>query len=158
NLLSMGAVDFGVIVDGGVVIIESILVALALHGPRDAHAPFDAEKRIERATQSVVRPTVFALLIIIAAYLPIFMLQRVEGRIFAPMANTVVAALCGALLFSVILVPVLAALVYRRPVSHRESPLVRIATRLYEPTLGWALEHPWTTLGAAGLLFAVVGG
>ena len=133
NLLSMGAVDFGVIVDGGVVIIESILVALASDRPEDAALSVD--ERIESATKSVVRPTVFALLIIIAAYLPIFMLQRVEGRIFSPMANTVVAALMGALLFSVILIPVLASLVYRRPPRHRESPVLRLASRVYDPTL-----------------------
>ena len=130
NLLSMGAVDFGIIVDGGVVIIESILTSLVTRRPGESpHARYDPDERIERATLSVVRPTVFSLLIIIAAYLPIFMLQRVEGRIFAPMANTVVAALVGALLFSVTLVPVLATLVYRRPPRHRESPLLRWASR-----------------------------
>ena len=100
NLLSMGAVDFGIIVDGGVVIIESILVALAQRPP-GGHGAVGGRAHRRRATKSVVRPTVFALLIIIAAYLPIFMLQRVEGRIFSPMANTVVAALVGALFFSV---------------------------------------------------------
>jgi heavy metal efflux system protein len=155
NLLSMGAVDFGVIVDGGVVIVESILTALVTRRPgEDSQARYDPIERIERGTRSVVRPTVFALLIIIAAYLPIFMLQRVEGRIFAPMANTVVAALVGALLFSVILVPVLASLVYRTPPRHRESPLLRWASQVYEPTLGWALAHPWQTLAAAGALLA----
>ncbi len=155
NLLSMGAVDFGVIVDGGVVIIESILVALASDRPEDAARSVD--ERIESATKSVVRPTVFALLIIIAAYLPIFMLQRVEGRIFSPMANTVVAALMGALLFSVILIPVLASLVYRRPPRHRESPVLRLASRVYDPTLAWALHHPWLTLAGAGALLAMAG-
>jgi heavy metal efflux system protein len=115
------------------------------------------DERIESATQSVVRPTVFALLIIIAAYLPIFMLQRVEGRIFSPMANTVVAALMGALLFSVILIPVLASLVYRRRPRHRESPVLRLASRVYDPTLAWALHHPWLTLSGAGALLALVG-
>jgi cobalt-zinc-cadmium resistance protein CzcA len=151
----MGAVDFGVIVDGGVVIIESILVALASDRPEDAALSVD--ERIESATKSVVRPTVFALLIIIAAYLPIFMLQRVEGRIFSPMANTVVAALMGALLFSVILIPVLASLVYRRRPRHRESPVLRLASRAYEPTLVWALHHPWLTLAGAGALLAMAG-
>ncbi|MFN7133639.1 MAG: efflux RND transporter permease subunit, partial [Myxococcales bacterium] len=116
NLLSMGAVDFGIIVDGGVVIIESILFRLASHAPEDQ--ALSVEARIRKATRAVVRPTVFALLIIIAAYLPIFMLERVEGRIFAPMANTVVSALVGALLFSVTLIPVLASFVYRRGAAH----------------------------------------
>src|SRR5215831_9821455 len=150
NLLSMGAVDFRIIVDGGVVIMESILTALMAHDASDsAHGRFNPDERIQRATEAVVRPTVFALLIIIAAYLPIFMLQRVEGRIFAPMANTVVAALLGALLFSVILIPVLASLAYRRLPRHRESPILRLASRVYEPVLAWALDRPFLTLTAA---------
>jgi heavy metal efflux system protein len=149
NLLSMGAVDFGVIVDGGVVIIEAILVALAVH----EHRP--VQERIRRASATVVRPTVFALLIIIAAYLPIFLLERVEGRIFSPMANTVAAALVGALLFSVTLVPVLASFLYANEVHHRESPVLALARRVYEPTLRFGLRRPWLVLGAAGALLAV---
>jgi heavy metal efflux system protein len=151
NLLSMGAVDFGVIVDGGVVIIEAILARLALHRRDET-----VEEGILAATRSVVRPTVFALLIIIAAYLPIFMLERVEGRIFAPMANTVVSALCGALFFSVTLVPVLAALVYRRAPRHGESPVTRMAAAAYERALRFALGRPWLVIGltCAGLALA----
>jgi len=149
NLLSMGAVDFGVIVDGGVVIIEAILVRFAL-----AHRDESRLASIQAATRSVVRPTVFALLIIIAAYLPIFLLERVEGRIFAPMANTVVAALSGALFFSVTLVPVLAAIAYRGPFHHRESPLLRVASRVYDRTLRLCLARPWAVLGAAAVLLA----
>ena len=159
NLLSMGAVDFGVIVDGGVVIIESILFRLShAHGTL-AHAEnLTVEERVRRATVQVVRPTVYSLLIIIAAYLPIFMLERVEGRIFSPMANTVVAALVGALVFSVTLVPVLAALSYRKPLVHKDSPVLRLASRLYEPTLAWALKRPGPVLVMAtvGLLAAVL--
>jgi cobalt-zinc-cadmium resistance protein CzcA len=145
NLLSMGAVDFGVIVDGGVVIIEAILVGLAAHGARGTQT-----EKIRRASISVIRPTVFALLIIIAAYLPIFMLQRVEGRIFAPMANTVVAALVSALIFSVTLVPVLASFAYRKPVPHRESPVLRFAAKVYEPVLKFALKWPKLVMSFAG--------
>src|SRR5262249_44117331 len=150
NLLSMGAVDFGVIVDGGVVIIEAILVRLAL-----THRQEPPEQAILAATRAVVRPTVFALLIIIAAYLPIFLLERVEGRIFAPMSNTVVSALAGALFFSVTLVPVLAAMVYRRPQPHRESPVLRVAARAYDTVLRFSLRRPWRVLSAAGLLLAI---
>lgn len=148
NLLSMGAVDFGVIVDGGVVIVEAILVSLALKD----HNPGPHQERIRKAAAAVTRPTVFALLIIIAAYLPIFMLERVEGRIFSPMANTVAAALVGALVFSVTLVPVLASYLYRGPVKHRESPVLALAQRLYGPTLRSALDRPAATLSAAALL------
>src|SRR5207248_3350871 len=93
-------------------------------------------------------------LIIIAAYLPIFLLERVEGRIFAPMANTVVAALVGALVFSVTLVPVLATIAYRRPRAHRESPVLRLARRAYEPTLQASLRHPAVVLVLAGAALA----
>ena len=152
NLLSMGAVDFGIIVDGAVVIIESIVHQLSEHDPTGFVA--DMRDRIYRAVADVVRPTMFSLLIIIAAYLPIFLLERVEGRIFAPMANTVVAALIGALLFSLTLVPVLATFCYRRPIRHRVSPLLTAAQRIYEPTLEWALRH--TTAVLIGSLLALV--
>lgn len=153
NLLSLGAVDFGVIVDGGVVIIEAILAALVLHD----HNPLPMQQRIRKAAGSVVRPTVFALLIIIAAYLPIFMLERVEGRMFSPMANTVAAALAGALLFSVTLVPVLASFAHRREVKHRESPVLTLAQRLYLPTLGHALKRPWLVITLSLGLLGVTG-
>lgn len=151
NLLSMGAVDFGVIVDGGVVIIEAILTRMAGAGPQ---ATESAAERVRQATRAVVRPTVFALLIIIAAYLPIFMLERVEGRIFAPMANTVVAALVSALLFSVTLVPVLAVFAWRKPARHRESPVLRLAARAYAPTLRWCLARPWPVVALASVAMA----
>ena len=139
NLLSMGAVDFGVIVDGAVVIIEHVVSTLH-HPPKVA--PTDPRGRIGWAVSQVARPTIFALLIISAAYPPIFLLQRVEGRIFAPMAHTVVAALLGSLLFSVTLVPVLATLAYHRGAKHRESPVLRLAERLYRPSLRAALRRP----------------
>ena len=150
NLLSMGAVDFGVIVDGGVVIIECILLGLAAHDPKwEGLSPTE---RIRRATIEVVRPTVFAQLIIIAAYLPIFMLQRVEGRIFSPMANTVVSALVGAMFFSVTLAPVLASFVYARGAKHKESLVLRWAAAVYEPSLRLALKMPKLAVGLATLM------
>ena len=138
NLLSMGAVDFGIIVDGAVVIVESIVHRLSAHDPAPESDWID---RIYRAVTDVVRPTMFSLMIIIAAYVPIFLLERVEGRIFAPMANTVVAALVGALLFSLTLVPVLATFCYRGPIKHRSSPVLGFFQRIYGPTLAWALRH-----------------
>jgi cobalt-zinc-cadmium resistance protein CzcA len=150
NLLSMGAVDFGIIVDGAVVIIESIQHRITTHADS---AISDQTTRIAQATKRVLRPTVFALLIIIAAYLPIFMLERVEGRTFAPMSNTVVSALAGALFFSITLVPVLATLVYRKTPPHRESPLLRLADRAYTPILAAAMRRPLAVLaGAVGML------
>jgi heavy metal efflux system protein len=147
NLLSMGAVDFGIIVDGAVVIVESIVHRLSI-APTTGRQ--DLEDRVAQATRAVLRPTVFALLIIIAAYLPIFLLERVEGRIFAPMANTVVAALVGALIFSVSLVPVLATFAYRKPRKHVDSPVLQLARALYVPLLRQSLRHPFLVLAVAG--------
>lgn len=159
NLISMGSVDFGIIVDGAVVIVESIVYKLSPGHGEDQ--PKDIKERIQRAVSDVVRPTVFSLLIIIAAYLPIFLLQRVEGRIFAPLAHTVVAALVGSLLFSITLVPVLATFAYRKPHAHKESPILRLATAAYLPTLRAALRRPFivlavamTSLLASGVLLA----
>ena len=158
NLLSMGAVDFGVIVDGAVVIIEHIVTTLANpHARHSLPPPTNITERVRRAVAEVARPTVFALLIIIAAYLPIFLLQRVEGRIFAPMAHTVVAALLGSLIFSVTLVPVLATWAYRRSVVHRESPILKFASWIFVPTLRAALKRPLPVILGATLSLLVAG-
>src|SRR5262249_4563405 len=151
NLLSMGAVDFGIIVDAAVVIIENIFVHLARARPRDFPSRRDA---VLRATLEVGRPTVFSLLIIIVAYVPIFALERVEGRMFAPMANTVASALLGALLFSLTLVPLLAATALRGPVRDRESPLVSTTRRFYVPALRGVLRHRRPTIAVSGLALA----
>src|SRR5439155_24232589 len=130
----------------GVVIIENIV--RRLHESAAAPDPVaePATERIRRAVIEVARPTVMALLIIIAAYLPIFLLQRVEGRIFSPLAHTVVAALVGSLVFSVTLVPLLATFAYRRPRPHREPPVLLAASSLYLPALRAALRHPVAAL------------
>jgi heavy metal efflux system protein len=155
NLLSMGAVDFGIIVDGAVVIVDSIVERMAHRRPEDADS--NVSSRIRQAVGDVARPTMFSLLIIIAAYLPIFLLERVEGRIFAPMAHTVVAALVGGLLFSITLVPVLASFAYRKERKVRESPVLRAATRAYLPVLRLSVRRPWVVLALA-LLSLGVGG
>jgi len=163
NLISMGAVDFGIIVDGAVVIIEAVAYRMQ-HAASFADAELSVKERIERAVKDVASPTVFSLLIIIAAYLPIFMLQRVEGRIFGPMAHTVVSALIGSLLFSITLVPVLATFAYRKPRKHRDSPVLTAAAYLYAPSLRWALRWPLpillvavVSLGVAGQVLATRG-
>jgi cobalt-zinc-cadmium resistance protein CzcA len=149
NLLSLGAVDFGIIVDGAVIMVEHL--ARRLGGVTDRR---DAQTTIMEAASEVARPTLFALLIIIVAYVPIFSLQRVEGRIFAPMANTVCAALVGALVFSFTLIPVLSALLLRGAASSEETPVERVAHRVYRPLLHWALDHrgPVVTIAVATLL------
>ena len=150
NLISMGAVDFGIIVDGAVVIIESIAHRMAHRGD-EPDTPRAVREHIERAVSDVARPTVFALLIIIAAYVPIFLLERVEGRIFAPMAHTVVAALLGSLVLSITLVPVLATFAYRKRRKHRDSPVLVWATRAYLPSLKASMLRPIPVLLAATL-------
>ena len=135
NLLSMGAVDFGIIVDGAVILVEHVFEHAA--GP-DVPADDRRAQRIETifdAARQVARPTLFSLLIIVAAYLPIFALQRVEGRIFAPMAHTVVSALVGAMLVSFTLVPVLCFFALRRHGKVRESPVLELARRVHDPLL-----------------------
>jgi len=143
NLLSMGAVDFGIIVDGAVILVEHLFHRLQGWGRGDPGALAD---RVLEAAREVAQPTLLSLLIIIAAYIPIFSLQRVEGRIFGPMAHTVVSALVGALLMSFTLVPVLVLLSFRRPPAVRDSPLLAAARRAYDPLLALALRNPGPVL------------
>jgi cobalt-zinc-cadmium resistance protein CzcA len=148
NLLSMGAVDFGIIVDGAVILVEHLFHRAAAHDAAAAARPL--EDRILDAAREVAKPTLFSLLIIIAAYIPIFSLQRVEGRIFSPMANTVVSALVGALLVSFTLVPVLSLYALRNGKPLRESPLLTWAQRAHMPSLRWAMQNPEFVLTLAG--------
>ena len=152
NLLSMGAVDFGIIVDGAVILVEHVFE----HAAGDAYQRKTSAERIRTifdAARQVARPTLFSLLIIVAAYLPIFALQRVEGRIFAPMAHTVVSALVGAMLVSFTLVPVLCFFALRRHKAIRVSPVLTAARRMHDPILATAMRNPLAVLVVAiGLL------
>ncbi|HET7538342.1 MAG TPA: CusA/CzcA family heavy metal efflux RND transporter [Polyangiaceae bacterium] len=155
NLLSMGAVDFGIIVDGGVILVEHLFHRLSpsTHGPAEDHSTRPLLERVGAAAKEVARPTLFSLLIIIAAYIPIFSLQRVEGRIFSPLAYTVVSALVGALLVSFTLVPVLCAMALKRPKIMRDSPLLTWAQRAFDPTIRFAMKNVVIVLVlAAGVL------
>ena len=139
NLLSLGAMDFGIIVDGAVIVVENIFRRLS---DRDrATDKHSVRNLIMAATAEVGRPTFFSMLIIIAAHIPIFTLQRHEGRIFAPMAWTVTSALVASLLFSLTLVPLLCYFFMRKKVSHEENFVTRNCQRLYAPVLGWALVN-----------------
>ncbi|MEO6777398.1 MAG: CusA/CzcA family heavy metal efflux RND transporter [Kofleriaceae bacterium] len=141
NLLSMGAVDFGIIVDGAVILVEHVFEHVA--GP--SYDQLTIGQRVDklfRIARQVARPTLFSLLIIIAAYLPIFALQRVEGRIFAPMAHTVASALVGAMLVSFTLVPVLCFFALKKHKAVRTSPVLKLARRYHDPILGAAMRNP----------------
>jgi len=152
NLLSMGAVDFGIIVDGAVILVEHVFE----HAAGPSYDTLTTRQRIDKLfhiARQVARPTLFSLLIIIAAYLPIFSLQRVEGRIFAPMAHTVASALVGAMLVSFTLVPVLCFFALRRHKAVRISPLLKAARRVHDPVLLTAMRNPLAVLiVTAGLL------
>jgi cobalt-zinc-cadmium resistance protein CzcA len=146
NLLSLGAMDFGIIVDGAVIVVENIFRRLAAADPG---SPATRLRVIEAGTAEVGRPAFFSMLIIIAAHIPIFTLQRHEGRIFAPMAWTVTSALVGSLIFSLTLVPLLCRLLLRAPLPHHETPVVRWLKRAYLPSLELALRRPRLVIGSA---------
>ncbi|MBI3811222.1 MAG: efflux RND transporter permease subunit [Nitrospirae bacterium] len=158
NLLSLGAMDFGIIVDGAVIVIENIFRRLSeesLVRGRDS-----MRAAIIEATTEVGRPTLFSMLIIIIAHIPIFALQRHEGRIFAPMAYTIISALIGSLLFSLTLVPLLSFYLLRGRLPKEENALVRACKRLYKPALEMALRRPKVviaaSLGALALTLSLV--
>jgi len=139
NLLSLGAMDFGIIVDGAVIVVENIMHRLA--EKRDGLDDAARREVVISATLEVGRPTLFSMLIIIAAHVPIFALQRHEGRIFQPMALSVVAALIGSLIFSLTLVPLLAYWMLKKNLPHGDNRLVAWCKRVYTPALDWALTN-----------------
>jgi heavy metal efflux system protein len=157
NLLSLGALDFGMVVDGAVVMIENIVRHLSR---KEVGSIAD---RIRAAAHEVQRPVFFAIAIIITAYLPIFTLQRVEGRLFKPMAWTVAFALLGALLFSVGVAPVLASFLFRHGAREWRNPLVSFLTNGYRTAVRWAIRQRAVTVGLAaastiGAIYLAFGG
>jgi heavy metal efflux system protein len=150
NLLSLGALDFGMVVDGAVVMVENIVRHMT-HGEQSYKTPME---RIREAAHEVQRPVFFAIAIIITAYLPIFTLQRVEGRLFHPMAWTVAFALLGALLFSMLIAPVLASVFFSKGVSEGRNRVMEFLKRQYRSAVRWAIEHRLVTVGLAGLSLA----
>jgi cobalt-zinc-cadmium resistance protein CzcA len=151
NLLSLGALDFGMIVEGAIVMVENIVRLLSHPGVNPGET---VAEKIKRAAHEVQRPVFYSITIIITAYVPIFTLQRVEGRLFRPMAWTVAFALGGALLFSMFLAPVLASIVFPRGAKEWRSPLMSFLTRIYGKALGAAIRFRWVTAGAAVLTLA----
>lgn len=146
NLLSLGALDFGMVVDGAVVMVENIVRHLS-HNSKDEKRSI--RERIRDAAHEVIRPVFFAIGIIITAYLPIFTLERVEGRLFKPMAWTVAFALGGALIFSMLLAPVIASFAFRKGTTEWRNPLMELLTRMYRWGLNRAVRLPWVVYGIA---------
>jgi cobalt-zinc-cadmium resistance protein CzcA len=150
NLLSLGALDFGMVVDGSVVVIENIVRHFG-HGTDTQKTPL---QRIRDAVMEVIRPVFFARAIIIAAYLPIFTLESVEGRLFKPMAWTVCFALLGGLIFSLIIAPVQAAFHFRQSGREWRNPAMEFLKTQYRRGVQWAVEHPTITVGTGALAVA----
>ena len=156
NLLSLGAMDFGIIVDGAVIVIENIMHRLAEKGKAGEDMGNDERREvIADAVNEVGRPTLFSMLIIIAAHIPIFALQRHEGRIFQPMALSVTTALIGSLIFSLTLVPLLAYWILRKKLPHGDNRVVLSAKRVYQPVLDWSLSHRRSLVAIALGVFAL---
>lgn len=152
NLLSLGALDFGMVVDGAVVMVENIVRHLVRRqtnsaGGRTTITVHSPEESIRQAAHEVQRPVFYAIAIIITAYMPIFTLQRVEGRLFKPMAWTVAYALLGALTFSILIAPVLSSLFFRHGVREWHNPVMAYLTERYRRRLRWCLGHRVLTVG-----------
>jgi len=153
NLLSLGALDFGMVVDGAVVMIENIV----RHLNRPDNGVESAQDKIRNAAHEVQRPVFYAIAIIITAYLPIFTLQAVEGRLFKPMAWTVAFALLGALIFSMIIAPVLASFLFRKGAKEWRNPVMEYLAATYRKRVTEAIHHRGITvgIGIAGLVLAI---
>ena len=150
NLLSLGALDFGMLVDGSVVMIENMVRHLA--NKDNTRTP---TQKIREASIEVQRPVLFARAIIITSYLPIFTLKAVEGRLFKPMAWTVTFALIGALVFAILIAPVMASLLFRKGAKEWENPIMNWLTVRYRSAVRSAIEHRKTTLSIATALFVI---
>jgi heavy metal efflux system protein len=150
NLLSLGALDFGMVVDGAVVMVENIV----RHLSREEGTKTPTE-RISEASHEVQRPVFYAIAIIITAYLPIFTLERVEGRLFHPMAWTVAFALLGALLFSILIAPVLASFAFAKGAKEWHNPVMHFLIERYRVAVRWAIRHRAVTIGVCLLLVAL---
>ena len=149
NLMSLGAIDFGLIVDGSVVMIENIVRKLG-----EKRAPGSSREQIvAEAGREVARPIFFAVMIITIVYLPIITLQGVEGKMFRPMAWTVVFALLGSLVLALTLMPVLAALLFRGAVEEREPRIVHWLKERYQPMLEWTVARPGLTAAVSAGVF-----
>jgi cobalt-zinc-cadmium resistance protein CzcA len=160
NLLSLGALDFGMIVDGAVVMVENIVRHMARRQNGSGNNGGRAASRtsvaatIREACHEVQRPVFYAIAIIITAYLPIFTLQRVEGRLFKPMAWTVAFALLGAMTYAILIAPVLSSWLFRKGVKEWHNPLMTGLTKWYRSAVRQAIEHRWITIGVGAISFA----
>jgi cobalt-zinc-cadmium resistance protein CzcA len=157
NLMSLGAIDFGLIVDGAVIVVENALRRLGLAQQRLGRLLSLQERLAEviESTREVFNPAVFGMFIIMLVYLPIFALSGVEGKMFHPMAFTVVAALTGALIFAVTFVPAAVAVLITGRVAEQENPIMRVARWIYRPLLSLSLRLPFIIVLLATLMVSI---
>ncbi|MBX3220988.1 MAG: efflux RND transporter permease subunit [Labilithrix sp.] len=152
NLLSIGALDFGMVVDGAIVMVENTFRHVAARQAKGER--FDLRVVAREAGREVARPVVFAMATIVLAYLPIFTLERVEGKLFRPMAWTVAFALIGALVVSITVVPVLTTYLFKRRLRERENPILHLMWIVYRRALGVVLPRPHVLLVLVAVLLA----
>ncbi len=155
NLMSLGALDFGLIVDGAVIIVENCTRRLSQAQHENQLALKERLQLVFEATNEVIRPSLFGVAIITVVYLPIFALTGVEGKMFHPMAATVVMALLSAMVLSLTVVPAAVAVFMGGKISEKESPVISGAKSLYRPALHVAIRFRWLVLGGATALVAV---
>src|SRR5580692_11762058 len=155
NLLSLGALDFGMVVDGAVVMVENIV--RHMHRRQNGEVSKPILEVVREAAHEVQRPVFYAIAIIITAYLPVFTLQRVEGRLFRPMAWTVAFALLGALIFSMLIAPLLASMFFAKGAHEWRNPVMEALKSGYRSAVKWAIEHRYVTAAIAlfGLCIAL---
>ena len=145
NLMSLGALDFGLIVDGSVVMVEHIVHVLGRTKARGD----DVQSTVMRAAKEVARPVAFAVIIIVLVYVPILSLQGIEGKMFRPMALTVIFALVASLVLALTFMPAMASAIFRRGVTERETWLIRKLKRAYKPALAFTVRRRWLPAGVA---------
>ena len=156
NLMSLGALDFGLLVDGAIIIVENCLRRLSQASK--SNLTLGIKERFDivfSATREVIRPALFGVFIITAVYLPIFSLTGVEGKMFHPMALTVVIALICSIILSITFVPACVALLFNKPIEEKDSAIIKASRTIYEPLLKLALSARWVVIGSA--LFLVFG-
>ncbi|MCS5712885.1 CusA/CzcA family heavy metal efflux RND transporter [Candidatus Berkiella aquae] len=157
NLMSLGALDFGLIVDGAVIIVENCIRRLSI-AQKDSGAPLSKQQRfdlVSSATAEVIKPSIFGIIIITVVYIPIFSLTGIEGKMFHPMAFTVVMALLSSLILCLTFVPASIALFMTGRVSEEENIIIKSFKKLYSPALHWSLKRPLSVILASVIIFII---
>ncbi|MDW3094690.1 MAG: CusA/CzcA family heavy metal efflux RND transporter [Gammaproteobacteria bacterium] len=157
NLMSLGALDFGLIVDGAVIIIENCIRRFGI-AQKEYGRLLTKEERFEltaKAAAEVIKPSIFGVIIITVVYIPIFALTGVEGKMFHPMAFTVVTALLSALILSITFVPAAVALFVKGKIEEKDNAVIRGSKRLYHPILTWSIVNPWKLITIAVSLVVI---